>query len=241
MGSMTRMRIGSLVVTHATLLASAVAPLSTTGAQAPARTIDEGTFLISRGGAPVGRESFRISQLAHGAAETYRATAQVVLGERRIVPTLTCDSLGAPVSYDVSVQGGSDPTARLQARARPGRFSSMLRTREGESTREYVVPTGVVILDDDIVHQLYFLTVGGRRSGSVTLLAPRTGVQGVATLQNLGANPVDIGGVSVPATHLVLTAPGFARREFWIDAGGRILKAAIPERGIVAQRDEPPR
>ena len=241
MGSMTRMRIGSLLVTHATLLASAVAPLSTTGAQAPIRTLDEGTFLISRAGAPVGRESFRISQAARGAAESYRATAQVVLGERRIVPTLTCDSLGAPIAYDVSVQGGTDPTARLQARARPGRFSSMLRTREGESTHEYVVPAGVVVLDDDVVHQLYFLTIGGRRSGSVTVLAPRTGVQSVATLQSLGASSVDIGGVSIPGTHLVLTAPGFARREFWIDAGGRVRKAAVPERGIVAQRDEPPR
>jgi hypothetical protein len=117
----------------------------------------------------------------------------------------------------------------------------MLRTREGESTREYVVPAGVVVLDDDIVHQLYFLTLGGRRSGTVTVLAPRTGIQAVATLQNLGASSVDIGGTSVPGTHLVLTAPGFARREFWVDAGGRVLKATIPERGIVAQRDEPPR
>jgi len=238
---MTPMRLSRLVVTHATLLAIAVAPLSTTGAQAPSRTLDEGTFLISRGGAPMGRESFRISQAARGTPEAYRATAQVVLGERRIVPTLTCDSLGAPLSYDVSVQGGTDPTARLQARARPGRFSSMLRTREGESTHEYVVPAGVVVLDDDIVHQLYFLTIGGRRSGSVTVLAPRTGVQAVATLQSLGAGSVDIGGVAVAGTHLVLTAPGFARREFWVDAGGRVLKAAIPERGIVAQRDEPPR
>lgn len=241
MGSMTPMRLGCLVVTHATLLASAVVPLSTTGAQAPARTVDEGTFLISRAGAPVGRESFRISQAARGAAERYRATAQVVIGDRRIVPTLTCDSLGAPISYDVSVQGGTDPTARLQARARPGRFSSMLRTRDGESTREYVVPTGVVVLDDDIVHQLYFLTIGGRRSGTVTVLAPRTGIQAVATLQNLGSSSVEIGGASVAGTHLVLTAPGFARREFWIDAGGRVLKAAIPERGLIAQRDEPPR
>jgi hypothetical protein len=238
---MTRMRLGSLVVTQAALLASVVAPLSTTGAQAPSRTLDEGTFLISRGGAPVGRESFRISQSARGSAEAYRATAQVVLGDRRIIPTLTCDSLGGPISYDVSVQGGSDPTARLQARARPGRFSSMLRTREGESTREYVVPAGVVVLDDDVVHQLYFLTIGARRSGSITVLAPRTGVQGVATLQSLGASSVDIGGASVAGTHLVLTAPGFARREFWIDAGGRVLRAAIPERGIIAQRDESPR
>ena len=238
---MSPMRLGCLVVTHATLLASAAVPLSTTGAQAPVRTLDEGTFLISRAGAPVGRESFRISQATRGAAEAYRATAQVVLGDRRIVPTLTCDSLGAPISYDVSVQGGTDPTARLQARARPGRFSSMLRTREGESTREYVVPAGVVLLDDDIVHQLYVLTIGGRRSGTVTVLAPRTGIQAVATLQSLGASSVEIGGTSVAGTHLVLTAPGFARREFWVDAGGRVLKAAIPERGLIAQRDEPPR
>lgn len=238
---MSSMRLGCLVVTHVTLLASAVAPLSKTGAQAPSRTLDEGTFLVTRGGSPAGRESFRISQSARGSAETYRATAQVVLGDRHIVPTLTCDSLGAPISYDVSVQGGTDPSARLQARARPGRFSSMLRTREGESTREYVVPAGVVVLDDDIVHQLYFLTLGGRRSGTVTVLAPRTGIQAVATLQNLGASSVDIGGTPVPGTHLVLTAPGFARREFWVDAGGRVLKATIPERGIVAQRDEPPR
>ena len=241
MGSMSPMRLGCLVVTQVTLLASAVAPLSKTGAQAPSRTLDEGTFLVTRGGAPAGRESFRITLSARGSAEAYRATAQVVLGERRIVPTLTCDSLGAPISYDVSVQGGTDPTARLQARARPGRFSSMLRTREGESTREYVVPAGVVVLDDDIVHQLYFLTLGGRRSGTVTVLAPRTGIQAVATLQSLGVGSVDIGGVSVPGTHLVLTAPGFARRDFWVDAGGRVLKAAIPEYGIVAQRDEPPR
>jgi hypothetical protein len=235
------MRLGSLAVTSAVLLAGTVAPLSMAGAQALSRTLDEGTFLISRSGSPIGRESFRISQSARGATETYRATAQVVLGDRRIVPTLTCDSLGAPISYDVAVQGGSDPTARLQARARPGRFSSMLRTSEGESTHEYVVPAGVVVLDDDIVHQLYFVTIGGRRSGSVTVLAPRTGAQAVATLQSLGSSSVDIGGTTVGATHLVLTAPGFARREFWIDAGGRVLKAAIPERGLVAQRDEPPR
>ena len=234
------MKIRSLVATHAALLASAAAPLSTS-AQAPSRTLDEGTFLVFRGGAPAGRESFRISQAVRGEAEAYRATAQVVLGDRRIIPTLTCDSLGAPISYDVSVQGGTDPTARLQARARPGRFSSMLRTREGESTHEYVVPAGVVVLDDDVVHQLYFLTIGARRSGSVTVLTPRTGTQAIATLQSLGASSVDIGGVSVGGTHMVLTAPGFARREFWIDAGGRVLKAAIPERGIVAQRDEPPR
>jgi hypothetical protein len=60
-------------------------------------------------------------------------------------------------------------------------------------------------------------------------------------LENQGASSVEIGGRSVPATHFVLTAPGFARREFWTDAAGRILKATVPDHGLLAQRDELPR
>jgi len=233
------MRLGSLAV-QAALVAGAVFPSSAVSAQAVNRTLDEGTFLISRGGAPVGRESFRITHSqAAGINESYQATAQVAMGDRRIVPTLTCDSTGAPLSYDVSVQGGT-AGGRLQARTRPGRFSSMLRTRDGESTREYVVPRGVVVLDDDVIHQVYFVTLG-RRSGSLTILAPRAGVQAVANLEERGASQLDIAGTSVAATHFVLSAPGFPRREFWIDAAGRVLRMTIPDRGIVVQRDEAPR
>jgi hypothetical protein len=233
------MRLGSLAVAQAALTMSAVIPSSVVSAQALNRTLDEGTFLISRNGAPIGRESFRITR-SHvaGMSESYVATAQVAMGDRRIIPTLTCDSTGAPLTYDVSVQGGTDGV-RLQARGRPGRFSSMLRTRDGESTREYVVPRGVVVLDDDVLHQLYFVTLA-RRSGSVTILAPRAGLQAVASLEDRGGGPVDIAGNSIAATHFVLSAAGFARREFWIDSVGRILRVTIPERGIVAQRDEPP-
>ena len=234
------MRLGSRALAQAALTLSAVMPLSVVSAQAFNRTLDEGTFLISRNGSPVGRESFRITRSqVSGISDSYRATAQVAMGDRRIIPTLTCDSTGAPLTYDVSVQGGPDGV-RLQARGRPGRFSSMLRTRDGESTREYVVPRGVVVLDDDVLHQLYFVTLG-RRSGSLTILAPRAGLQAVVNLENRGGGPVSIAGNSIAATHFVLTGEGFARREFWIDSAGRILKVAIPERGIVAQRDEPPR
>jgi hypothetical protein len=235
------MRLSSLLVIRAALVAGAAAPLSALSAQSLNRTIDEGTFLISRSGVPAGRESFRISETQTAAGEAFRATAQVALGDQRIIPTLTCDSLGAPVTYDVTVQGGAEPGARLQARARPGRFTSMLRTRQGESTREYVVPKGVVVLDDDVVHQLYFVTMGGRRSGSLTLLAPRSGVQGIATLENRGTTAIEIGGRAIPALHFVLTGSGLPVREFWIDTAGRVLRAALPDRGIVAQRDEPPR
>lgn len=239
MGSMSRMRLGSLTVAQVALVASAAAPTSALSAQVLNRTLDEGTFLISRNGAPIGRESFRITRSESPGGDAYQATAQVALGDRRIVPTLTCDSAGAPVAYDVAVQGGPDG-ARLQARARPGRFSSLLRTRDGESAREFVVPHGVVVLDDDVLHQLYFVTLG-RRSGSLTIVSPRSGLQAVASLENHGASTVDIGGTAIPATHFALSARGFARREFWIDSAGRVLRVSMPDRGIIAQRDEPPR
>lgn len=241
MGSRYRMRLGSLSMMSSALLASAWAPLSIASGQTAPRTLDEGTFLISRNGAPVGRESFRIVHAPSAAGDVYRATAQAAIGEQRIVPSLSCDSTGAPVSYDVTVQGGTAPAVRLQARVRPGRFSTVVRTRDGESTREYVIPDGVVVLDDDVIHQLYFVTLGGRRSGRLTLLDPHTGRQAVARLENEGTSSLEIGGNSVPATHFVLTAPGFPRREFWTDSAGRILKAIVPDHGIVAQRDELPR
>lgn len=239
MGSMSRMRLGSLTVAQVALVASAAAPTSSLSAQVVNRTLDEGTFVISRNGAPIGRESFRITRSESPGGDAYRATAQVAIGDRRIVPTLTCDSSGAPVAYDVAVQGGPDGV-RLQARARPGRFSSLLRTRDGESTREFVVPHGVVVLDDDVLHQLYFVTLA-RRSGSLTIVSPRAGLQAIASLENHGASTVDIGGTAIPATHFALSAPGFSRREFWIDSAGRVLRVSMPDRGIVAQRDEPPR
>jgi hypothetical protein len=116
-----------------------------------------------------------------------------------------------------------------------------MRTPRGEAAKEYVVPQGVVVLDDEIAHQLFFVALGGRRVGPLTVIDPRANNQVVATLESRGVVPVEVGGQTVQASHFVLTAPGLPRREFWLDGSGLVLKVAIPERGIVAQRDELPR
>jgi hypothetical protein len=205
-----------------------------------AGTVDEGIFVITRNGAVVGRESFRIVRSPSASGDVYRATAQLALGDQRIVPTLSVDANGAPLSYDVAVQDGPE-AVRLQGRARPGRFSAMLRTRNGESTKEYVVPPSAVVLDDDIAHQLFFVTLGNRRSGSLTIIDPRSNAQRIATLESRGSAAVEIAGKSVAAMHFAISGPGVSRREFWVDSVGRVLKVAAPERGLVAQRDELPR
>ena len=222
------------------LLVGSLTPVSLQGQRA-GQTVDEGTFVISRNGAVIGRESFRIVRSPSASGDVFRATAQLALGDQRVVPTLSADSTGAPLSYDVAVQNGPDRQVRLQGRARPGRFSAMLRTRDGESTKEYVVPSSAVVLDDDISHQLYFVTLSGRHSGPVSVLDPRSNAQIAANLERRGEETVEIGGTAVPAQHYALTAAGLPRREFWVDAGGRVLKVTVPDRGIVALRDEPPR
>jgi hypothetical protein len=73
------------------------------------------------------------------------------------------------------------------------------------------------------------------------VVVPRRNVQVTMRVQDKGAAPVDVGGRSLPATHLVLSEPGGASRDLWVDASGRVLKVAIPSRGVVAQRNEPPR
>jgi hypothetical protein len=51
---------------------------------------------------------------------------------------------------------------------------------------------------------------------------------------------VSIGSTAIEARHLLFTEPSGAVREVWIDSAGRVLKVAIPARGIIALRDDPP-
>jgi hypothetical protein len=225
-----------------TTLAIGIAPMLPGTLFAQVRTVDEGTFMLSRNGTPAGRELFRIIRTPSAAGEVYRATAQVSVGERRVVPALSTDSLGSAISYEVAVRDGAESTG-LQARARPGRLSALVRTPHGESAKEYVVQQNAVILDGDLMHQLFFVTLGNRRSGPITVVDPRAGNQTTVMIENRGAESIDVGGKAIATTHFVLSPSAAAgvKREFWIDSAGRVIKASSPDHGLTALRDEPPR
>ncbi len=162
------------------------APL-TLGAQS--RVVDEGSFVISKDGVPSGREAFRIVRTASAAGDLYRASAQIAYGDRRIVPTLTTDSLGIPTSYEVTVRQGNSPVLRLQARGVTGRLSVLEQTPHGESSREYVVARDVHLIDDDIYHQYFFLSLPNV-AGATQVVLPQARQQGVATVAQRGAESV---------------------------------------------------
>jgi hypothetical protein len=204
---------------------------------AQGRVIDQGTFTISKSGAPSSTESFRIIRRDDG---QITATSHQVNGTRQTRTTLTADSTGMPTRYDVSVKDKNATVLTIAAQGRPGRFVSSTTTPPGdESVREYPLPMKSVLLDQGMLHQLYFIPLG-KRSGSFQVLDPHSPRLISASLTPKGLEPVDVGGKSITGTHYSLVA-GSVRYEFWIDAGGRLLRAELPTQGLVATREDAPR
>src|SRR5690348_10020034 len=61
--------------------------------------VDQGTFMVARGGAAIGREQFSIIRAIGTGGQVFRAEARSSLGDLRLQSTLATDSLGSPVSY----------------------------------------------------------------------------------------------------------------------------------------------
>jgi len=229
---MTRRSLFALV---ALSLCPAVLPAQAGGV---GRILDEGVFVVSRAGTAPQTESFKVVQMDNG---LIRATGQILGADSRLSSVLLCDSLGTPSTYDFITKTNGVTT--LEVRARPhGRRMAVTSSdnHSNESMKEVPLNPGTtVILDNGLVHQLYFLTLG-KRTGSVDVIEPRTARQAAYSLVGKGLEPVQIGRRSITATHYALTG-GPSPRDFWIDDAGRLLKVEIPGAGIVALRDEIPR
>src|SRR5947207_3132665 len=93
------------------LLALALAPAA---AVAQSAVVDEGTFMVTQNGSPLGRESFRIVRAAAPGGQVFRATGQSALGENRVTTALGTDSSGIPVSYESDVTKGGEVIQQLK-------------------------------------------------------------------------------------------------------------------------------
>ena len=204
---------------------------------AQGRPIDEGTLILTRAGAPIGTETFRVVGIGSEATGQMRLTGQRSIGEQRITTSLLTDSLGTPTSYALSIKDGRSEVLQLTAQGAPGRLASISRDQQrNESMKEFVVtPGSTVILDDELSHQ-FALVALHRRAGPVKIIVPRTGRESSETLSPGGMESIEIGGRAVTATKFALGAG----RQFWIDAAGHLLRVVLPN-GITATRDELPR
>jgi hypothetical protein len=169
------------------------------------------------------------------------ANATVTFDTERLAPALRTDTSFSPLAYEVEVRSGAN-VERLRGRIGGGRFSAQLKSAKGESSKEYIVSDGALILDDDIFHQYYFL-VQRARGGSATIpvVIPRRNLQETMRIQAGANEQVRVGTTSVEARHYSIQEPSGATRDVWADAQGRILKVQLDGGKITATRDELPR
>jgi hypothetical protein len=209
--------------------------------RAEAQTIvDQGSFTILVAGARGGRETFVIRRQAGPAATAgYLASGTVLFADRRLSPVLVTDVAGLPVTYTLDVRTGTLRTARVSAQVTRGRFTLRSQTPSGESARELVLPSGAVIVDEDIFHEYFFVGLSGRR-GPVSILDPRRGVQTLVQVNDSGPERVLIGGRLVDAHRWVISDASGQVRQLWLDSQGRVLRVEIADRQVVAVRDDPP-
>lgn len=203
------------------------------------RVADEGSFTISVGGRTAGRENFRISATTRGDVTEYVARADVTYGDRKVTPELRTGPDGAVVSYEVTTRSGGSTESWRGALTR-GRLNATIASGRGTSAREYIVPAGTLVLDDEIIHQHWFLALRAR-SGSMSVVVPRRAdVQSTVTMTTVGEETLQVGNHDLPATHLRAVLGGGEVHEIWVDKSGRLLKVALPARNLVAIRDDPP-
>jgi Domain of unknown function (DUF6134) len=202
--------------------------------------VDEGTLVITQNAAPIGREAYRIVRAAAGGGQAYRATATISFKADRISLRLTTDSAGGPLTYEAEVRVNGVMTAHVDGNGRPGRFSTLTHTPDGESARDYVMGPNPLALDPSAFDLYYFATlVPGRTRFAV--IEPRTGAQATFRFEERGREPIRVGRATVSASHYALIGPDGATRDIWMDAAGHLLRVAVPARGLLAQRDELPR
>jgi hypothetical protein len=217
------------------LVGFALTPLAAQGAGS---LVDEGTFVVTKAGAPAGTESFRIMRTDAGG---FVATGRFSFDGSVVTSSLRTDSTGTPVQYGMNVNDGRTPVLKIVAAATGSRLSARSTDQRGdESMREYPLPAGrCLVLDDNLLHQTYFAGLG-KRSGPVHVINTRASHPGSISVTERGSEPVDVGGHSVSARHYSL-AGGAAAREFWVDGAGRLLRVEVPAQGIKATREELPR
>lgn len=226
---------------RASLLPALALALAATGVAAPlhaqgGRQVDSGNFRITRGGQSVGTEVFAIRREGSSLRSVARLTMgrdTALLSDRIVEARLQTNDQHEPVLFELQVQRGDDLSL---VGVRSGqRFRLRIRAAEGERWKEFLVPSGLVILPSGFVHFYHFLFRQRTGEQPLSALVPVEGVERRIRIVSQRADTVRAGGGRRPATRWEITV-GEERRLVWRGRDGRILRVEIPADDWVAVR-----
>ena len=221
--------------------------LASTGQEAPAnpppmRVDDEGVFIISLAGRPVGSETFKI----HSARGQIEAQGEVRLhieqnGKRVNVesfPDLVLDPQLHPLTYTWNQKGSQSSRLEVDFRGKPARVRYKT-VSGGEDDRDFELPLDVVVLDDNVVHHYQlimarFQAMGGGKQ-TFPVFVPQEALPSLLTVEDLGSAATTIAGATANLRHLVITTD-VTSIDLWVDDQQRIERVSVPVAQLEAIR-----
>jgi hypothetical protein len=230
--------LAGIVATH-----RASSGQETPGNPRPVKVDDQGVFVISVAGRPVGRESFKI----HSSSGKVEAQGEIRLrieqnGKTVSVqsfPNLVLDPQLRPVTYTWNQKGSQSSRLEVDFRARPARVR--YKTISGnEDDRDFELAPDVVVLDDNVVHHYQLITAhfqalgGGKQT--LPVFVPQEALPSLLTVEDMGIAPSTSAGVTTNLRHLLITTD-VTHIDLWVDDQQHLERVSVPAAQLEAIRN----
>ena len=214
----------------------------TPGNPRPVNVDDEGVFVISVAGHPVGSENFKI----HSSSGKVEARGEIRLhveqnGKEVSVqsfPNLVLDSQLRPVTYTWNLQGPQSSRLEVDFRGRLARVR--YKTINGnEDDRDFALPPDVVVLDDNVIHHYEliiacFLATGGGKQ-TFHVFVPQEALPSLLTVEDTGNDGSTTGAAAASLRHLLITTD-VTHLDLWVDENQHLERVSVPAAQLEATR-----
>ena len=203
---------------------------------------DEGVFVISLAGRPVGTERFKIhSSLgkveAQGEIRLHIEQNGKTVGVQSF-PDLVLDPQLRPVTYTWNQKGPQSSRLEVDFSGKLARVR--YKTISGnEDNRDFELPPDVVVLDDNVVHHYQLIIAryqamgGGKQTFRV--FVPQEALPSLLTVEDMGNAATAIDGVTANLRHLVITTD-VTHIDLCVDDQQHIERVSVPEAQLEAIR-----
>jgi hypothetical protein len=203
---------------------------------------DQGTFLISLAGAPLGTEKFTIQASDDHLVAQADIHLKIMQGqlpvELETFPKLVLDSHFRPQTYSWHLKGPESYQLDVDFRTPPARSRLRLGGKK-EDVRTFQLPPDVVILDNNVIHHYQLLLdryyTTSKRNQTFSGYIPQDALPGVLTVEDVGPQVIQLHGAETTLEHVVVTADN-ARLDLWVDGQHRLQRLSDPTKAMEAIR-----
>jgi hypothetical protein len=203
---------------------------------------DDGLFLITLAGRPLGTEKFRI----HSSPGKVEAQGEIRLhieqnGKKANVqsfPDLVLDSQLHPVTYTWNQKGPQ--SSRLEVDFRGSLAKVRYMTINGnEDNRDFELPHDVVVLDDNVIHHYQVIIARYQEMGggkqTLRVFVPQEALPSLLTVEDMGNAATTIDGAMANIRHLQITTD-VTHIDLWVDNQQHIERFSVPQAQLEATR-----